>query len=83
MSYSPLTGGWLAIAFVLRHPAITAALIGPRTLDQLDGQVAAVDVVLDDAVLDRIDGIVAPGVTINPEDNSWHNPSLEPRARRR
>jgi aryl-alcohol dehydrogenase-like predicted oxidoreductase len=72
----------LAIAFVLRHPAITAALVGPRTLDQLDGQLAAVDVVLDDAVLDRIDEIVAPGVTINPEDNSWHNPSLEPQARR-
>ena len=73
----------LAIAFVLRHPAITAALIGPRTMDQLEGQLAAVDVVLDDALLDRIDEIVPPGITINPEDNSWHNPSLEPEARRR
>jgi aryl-alcohol dehydrogenase-like predicted oxidoreductase len=73
----------LAIAFVLRHPAITAALIGPRTMEQLEGQLAAVDVALDDAVLDRIDEIVAPGVTLNPEDNSWHNPSLEPAARRR
>jgi aryl-alcohol dehydrogenase-like predicted oxidoreductase len=73
----------LAIAFVLRHPAITAALIGPRTMEQLEGQLAAVDVVLDDAVLDRVDEIVAPGVTINPEDNSWHNPALEPQARRR
>ena len=73
----------LAIAFVLRHPAITAALIGPRTMDQLEGQLAAVDVVLDDALLDRIDEIVPPGITINPEDNSWHNPSLDPDARRR
>ena len=73
----------LAIAFVLRHSAITAALIGPRTMDQLEGQLAAVDVVLDDALLDRIDEIVPPGITINPEDNSWHNPSLEPEARRR
>jgi len=73
----------LAIAFVLRHPAITAALIGPRTMEQLEGQLAAVDVALDDAMLDRIDEIVAPGVTLNPEDNSWHNPSLEPAARRR
>jgi aryl-alcohol dehydrogenase-like predicted oxidoreductase len=73
----------LAIAFVLRHPAITAALIGPRTMDQIEGQLAAVDVVLDDVVLDRIDEIVPPGITINPEDNSWHNPSLEPEARRR
>ena len=73
----------LAIAFVLRHPAITAALIGPRTMDQLEGQLAAVDVELGDAVLDRIDEVVPPGTTINPEDNSWHNPSLEPEARRR
>jgi len=73
----------LAIAFVLRHPAITAALIGPRTMEQLEGQLAAVDVELDEALLDRIDAIVAPGITINPEDNSWHNPALEPRARRR
>jgi aryl-alcohol dehydrogenase-like predicted oxidoreductase len=73
----------LAIAFVLRHPAITAALIGPRTMEQLDGQLAAVDVELDEALLDRIDAIVAPGITINPEDNSWHNPALEPQVRRR
>ena len=73
----------LAIAFVLRHRAITAALIGPRTMEQLDGQLAAVDVELDEALLDRIDAIVAPGITINPEDNSWHNPALEPQVRRR
>jgi aryl-alcohol dehydrogenase-like predicted oxidoreductase len=73
----------LAIAFVLNHPAITAALVGPRTMEQLEGQLAAADVVLDDAVLDRIDEIVAPGTTINPADNSFVNPALEPAARRR
>ena len=73
----------LAIAFVGNHPAITAAIIGPRTMEQLEGQLAASDVVLDDAVLDRIDEIVAPGVTINPVDNSFQNPALEPAARRR
>ena len=73
----------LAIAFVLNHPAITAALIGPRTMEQLEGQLAAADVVLDDAVLDRIDEIVPPGTTINPADNSFNNPALEPAARRR
>jgi hypothetical protein len=52
-------------------------------MEQLEGQLAAVDVALEDEVLDRIDAIVAPGVTVNPEDNSWHNPSLEPAARRR
>ena len=73
----------LAIAFVLNHPAITAALIGPRTMEQLESQLAAADVVLDEAVLDRIDEILPPGITINPSDNSFANPALEPAARRR
>jgi aryl-alcohol dehydrogenase-like predicted oxidoreductase len=73
----------LAIAFVLNHPAITAALIGPRTMEQLETQLAAADVVLDDALLDRIDEIVSPGTTLNPADNSFTNPALEPAARRR
>jgi aryl-alcohol dehydrogenase-like predicted oxidoreductase len=79
---SGLTLIQLAIAFVLSHPAITAALIGPRTMEQLESQLAAADVVLDDAVLDRIDQIVPPGITINPADNSFANPALEPAARR-
>jgi aryl-alcohol dehydrogenase-like predicted oxidoreductase len=73
----------LAIAFVLNHPAIRAALIGPRTMEQLEGQLAAADVVLDHGLLDRIDEIVPPGTTINPEDNSYANPALQPAARRR
>ena len=73
----------LAIAFVLNHPAITAALIGPRTMEQLESQLAAADVVLDEAVLDRIDQIVPPGTTLNPADNSFDNPALKPAARRR
>ena len=73
----------LAIAFVLKHPAITAAIVGPRTMEQLESQLAAADVVLDAEVLDRIDAIVPPGVTINPVDNSFDNPALRPAARRR
>ena len=73
----------LAIGFVLNHPAITAALVGPRTMEQLETQLAAADVTLDDAILDRIDEIVAPGTTINPADNSFDNPALAPAARRR
>ena len=73
----------LAIAFVLRHPGITSAIIGPRTMDHLDSQLAAADVVLTDDVLDRIDQIVAPGVTLNPADNGWISPALQPAARRR
>jgi aryl-alcohol dehydrogenase-like predicted oxidoreductase len=73
----------LAIAFVLNHPAITAPIIGPRTMEQLESQLAAADVTLDEAVLDRIDEIVPPGTTVNPVDNSFDNPALRPAARRR
>ena len=73
----------MAIAFVLRHPGITSAIIGPRTMDHLESQLAAADVELTTDVLDRIDQIVAPGVTLNPADNGWVSPSLQPAARRR
>lgn len=73
----------LAIAFVLRHPAITAPIIGPRTMEHLESQLAAADVRLSDDVLDRIDEIVPPGVTLNPADNGWVSPALLPAARRR
>jgi aryl-alcohol dehydrogenase-like predicted oxidoreductase len=73
----------LAIAFVLRHPAITAPIIGPRTMEHLESQLAAADVVLTEDVLDRIDAIVPPGVTINPAENGWVSPSLRTAARRR
>ncbi|HEX8105767.1 MAG TPA: aldo/keto reductase [Solirubrobacteraceae bacterium] len=73
----------LAIAFVTSHPAVTAAIIGPRTLEQLDSQLPAAAVELDDATLDRIDEIVAPGVTINPADNSYGEQVLSRAARRR
>jgi len=56
----------LAIAFVLNHPAVTAAIIGPRTMEQLESQLPAADVVLDHALLDRIDEIVPPGINFNP-----------------
>ena len=73
----------LAIAFATSHPAITSPLIGPRTMEQLETQLAAADVVLTADVLDRIDEIVPPGITINPADNSFTNPALEPASRRR
>lgn len=73
----------LAIAFVIRHPAVTAAIIGPRTMEQLESQLPAADVRLSDDVLDRIDALVPPGVTINPADNSYGSAELAPAARRR
>jgi aryl-alcohol dehydrogenase-like predicted oxidoreductase len=73
----------MALAFVIRHPAVTAAIIGPRTMEQLESQLGATDVELDDALLDRIDEIVPPGTTINPADAGWRNPALAKEARRR
>jgi aryl-alcohol dehydrogenase-like predicted oxidoreductase len=73
----------MAIAFVINHPAVTAAIIGPRTMDQLESQLPAADVKLPDDVLDRIDQIATPGVNINPADGGWVAPALEPGARRR
>jgi aryl-alcohol dehydrogenase-like predicted oxidoreductase len=73
----------MAIAFVIRHPAVTAAIIGPRTIEQLESQLGAADVVLSDDLLDRIDEIVAPGCNVNPTDAGWTNAALTPAARRR
>src|SRR5512133_755339 len=73
----------LAIAFVVNHPAVTSAIIGPRTLEQLNSQLPAAGVTLDAAVLDRIDEIVKPGVTLNPADTSYGEQVLEPALRRR
>jgi aryl-alcohol dehydrogenase-like predicted oxidoreductase len=73
----------LALAFVIRHPAVTAAIIGPRTMEQLESQIGAAEVDLSDDLLDRIDEIVPPGVNVNPADAGWENPALEPEARRR
>jgi aryl-alcohol dehydrogenase-like predicted oxidoreductase len=73
----------MALAFVINHPAVTAAIIGPRTLEQLESQLGAADVTLSPDVLDRIDAIVPPGRTVNPVESGWQNPALEPEARRR
>jgi len=73
----------LALAFVINHPAVTAAIIGPRTLEQLESQIGAAEVTLSDEILDRIDEIVPPGTTVNRVDMGWTNPALEPSARRR
>jgi aryl-alcohol dehydrogenase-like predicted oxidoreductase len=73
----------LAIAFAANHPVVTAPIIGPRTMEHLESQLPAADVVLDKALLDRIDAIVPPGTNVNPTDAGWANPALEPAARRR
>ncbi|MGH9222932.1 MAG: aldo/keto reductase, partial [Acidimicrobiales bacterium] len=63
----------LAVAFVLSHPAITAAIVGARTPEQLGDLVvmAAEDLRLDDSILDRIDEIAPPGRNVNPADGGY------------
>ena len=62
----------MAVAFVVRHPAVTSAIIGPRTMEHLDTYLAADEIELSNDLLDRIDQIVPPGATINIDDNMWN-----------
>ncbi|MFI6793285.1 aldo/keto reductase [Nonomuraea sp. NPDC050383] len=74
----------LALGFVAAHPAVTSAIIGPRTLDHLHSQLAAADTVLSADVLDAIDAIVAPGTDLAPHEKFDTPPALlDPRLRRR
>jgi aryl-alcohol dehydrogenase-like predicted oxidoreductase len=61
----------LALAFVLEHPAISSAIIGPRTMEQLESQLAAPEIVLEAKVLDRIDELVPPGTNFTAADAGW------------
>jgi aryl-alcohol dehydrogenase (NADP+) len=72
----------LAMAFVLEHPAVTSAITGPRTMEQLDDLLAGVDVRLETDVLDRIDEIVPPGTSISGAD-PWQPVGMSKRNRRR
>jgi aryl-alcohol dehydrogenase-like predicted oxidoreductase len=73
----------LALAFTLTHPAVTAAIIGPRTMEQMTDTLGSVEVALSDETLDRIDAVVGPGVTLDPEDRGWTPPSISDTWRRR
>jgi aryl-alcohol dehydrogenase-like predicted oxidoreductase len=77
----PLTH--LALGFTLAHPAVSAAIIGPRTMDQLESLLDAADVRLSDDVLDRIDELVPPGTNVNDGDAGWQSPAVTQAWRRR
>jgi aryl-alcohol dehydrogenase (NADP+) len=66
----------LAMAFVISHPGVTSAIIGPRTMDHLDDLLAGVDTVLNDDVLDRIDTIVPPGSNVGALDMDYRTPPI-------
>jgi aryl-alcohol dehydrogenase-like predicted oxidoreductase len=72
----------LAVAFTVAHPAVTSVIIGPRTMEQLDGLLKGASLTLDDATLDRIDEIVPPGTNLYPEHGPW-SPAMADAARRR
>lgn len=73
----------LALAFAAEHPAVSSILIGPETEEHLESQLGAVRLRLSTEVLDRIDAIVPPGVTINPFDRGFAAAGLEASVRRR
>ncbi|TVT18656.1 aldo/keto reductase [Amycolatopsis rhizosphaerae] len=73
----------LAVAFAISHPGVTSAIIGPRTMEQLEDLLAGAEVTLDDEILDRIDRIVPPGTDIGPIDVSYVPPAIEQAALRR
>jgi aryl-alcohol dehydrogenase-like predicted oxidoreductase len=74
----------LAIAFTLAHPAVTAPIIGPRTMEQLESQLGAEQLMLSDETLDRIDAIVPPGTNFATADAGYTPPAVaDARLRRR
>ncbi|MFI0482611.1 aldo/keto reductase [Actinomadura sp. 9N215] len=74
----------LAMAFAITHPGVTSAIIGPRTMEQLDDLLAGAKTTLTDEILDRIDAIVPPGTDIGRLDVAYNPPPIEnPRLRRR
>jgi aryl-alcohol dehydrogenase-like predicted oxidoreductase len=75
----------LAMAFAITHPGVTSAIIGPRTMEQLDDLLAGIDVTLTDDILDAIDEIVPPGTNVGaPDQSAYLPPALQrPGLRRR
>ncbi|MGH2653419.1 MAG: aldo/keto reductase [Actinomycetota bacterium] len=73
----------LALAFTLTHPAVTSAIIGPRTMEQLEDLLAGSEVRLDPEILDAIDEVVPPGTLLDEADRGWDPPWMAPDARRR
>ncbi len=66
----------LAMAFVMAHPGVTSAIMGPRTMEHLDDLLAGAEVVLDDEILDQIDRIVPPGTDVGPNEANYTPPAI-------
>lgn len=72
----------LAVAFVIQHPAVTASIIGPRTMDQLESLLPAGELALSAETLDRIDALVPPGTSLNPSHNDLPSATTKAALRR-
>jgi aryl-alcohol dehydrogenase (NADP+) len=78
----PLTH--MALAFVMAHPGVTSAILGPRTMEQLDDLLAGAEIRLRDDILDRIDQIAPPGFDVGINEAMYQPPALTtPTLRRR
>jgi aryl-alcohol dehydrogenase-like predicted oxidoreductase len=73
----------MALAFAVEHPAVTSAIIGVKSAEQLEGLLPALGLRLEPDILDRIDAIVAPGINVSARDSGWEPPALDVSARRR
>src|ERR1700722_9770233 len=73
----------LAMAFAISHPAVSCALLGARTMNQLDDLIAGMDVALSDDILDRIDEIVPPGTDAGTLDQAYVPPAIQKTGLRR
>ena len=73
----------MAVAFVMAHPGVTSAILGPRTMQHLDDLLAGANVALNDEILDRIDKIVPPGTDVGPLDAGYNPPAITQASLRR
>jgi aryl-alcohol dehydrogenase (NADP+) len=73
----------LALAFTLAHPAVTAAIIGPRTMAQLDDLLDGAELRLGADALDAIDRLVPPGTDVDPANEVTVDLALDVSRRRR
>ena len=73
----------MGMAFVMAHPGVTSAILGPRSMQQLDDLLAGAGVVLNDEILDRIDEVVAPGTDAGPMGAVYAPPAMSQASLRR
>jgi aryl-alcohol dehydrogenase-like predicted oxidoreductase len=73
----------MAMGFVMAHPGVTSAILGPRRMPHLDDLLAGAGVVVSDDILDRIDEIVPPGADAGPMGALYAPPALTQASLRR